>query len=207
VCGVGGVVVGGGGGGGGGISATLAGWLLVPGLGLVLHAVAAVVIFCRFISQWDPSECMSWRDDRLGATAECRDRLLHLMCYLEEAVDCDIVSLSLWGFTSAAACTVASALLLTAALIDARVSRYRGRRKARPTRDAPPGPFGGSSFSGDRPGAVPRKPVFFGGGGGDWGRKDGAGGAGDDYVDDRFDGLLLLDSGDEAETRSLLART
>ena len=101
---------------------------------VLLYACGGNVIFYRLYSQWSTSRCISESKGQVmhlsldAAPDICQGRLLHILCYLNEEVDCDIVITALTGFFSACICTVFSAVLLLAAIVEIRLDRVRSPR-------------------------------------------------------------------------------
>ena len=107
--------------------------LLVLALCALLYACGGVVVFYRLLSQWDHHQCIAAAHNQvMHLTAEsgpdlCQGRMLHVLCYLNEEVDCDIAVTSMSAFILASICSVLSAVSMLVSLIQIRAGNLRSR--------------------------------------------------------------------------------
>jgi hypothetical protein len=94
----------------------------------LLWSVCGIVVFVRFVKHFDLQACVdkSRINQKQNGEAElCYGSFLNVLCYVGDAVDCDLVEIGLLGFLSAVFLGASSSLALLISLVDIRLDSVR----------------------------------------------------------------------------------
>ena len=118
--------------GGGGITHhmfCLSGFI-VASIASVLWCIFGVVLFVRLSKQFHLKDCVATANQHIEPVFNQEELcygLLHVLCYIGEAVDCDLVEIGLLGFLTAAFLGATSSLTLFVSLVDVHLDKLRER--------------------------------------------------------------------------------
>ena len=136
---------------GGGIKSEQTTALLAVAMCTVLYTLGGTIVFFRLFSQWDRRACLAAAQGQVMHLSTdhgpdlCQGRMLHVLCYLNEEVDCEIVLTSILAFIFACICSVIGAIAMFAALVEIRLDNLRSKRGQARMRRAPGLPYENSA--------------------------------------------------------------